>query len=238
MLRWATTSLRLRFLTCQIGLVIVLNSESNCAWYELSQCMWNRFWAYNRHLTNANYYVPFHTFKNLSKENLTKNKLPKNIPKSSPGPGKDHITFFPKKHLPRDVTLCCPHLPLCTPTLFPLPPVSQSSDLHVCLPPPPSPPSNHLCCPPWQAVSLTPHLLMVSLFYSLPFSLRRRGEAGRIIQARRWVERDREPAAPISPTSAPSTHSFHKSTLGHLVLLPPLHPHTPYYWEVRNTLFF
>ena len=169
MLRWATTSLRLRFLTCQIGLVIVLNLESNCAWYELSQCMWNRFWAYNRHLTNANYYVPFHTFKKLSKENLTKNKLPKNIPKSSPGPGKDHITFFPKKHLPRDVTLCCPHLPLCTPTLFPLPPVSQSSDLHVCLPPPPSPPSNHLCCPPWQAVSLTPHLLMSSLFYSSTF---------------------------------------------------------------------
>ena len=206
-LRWATTPLRLRFLTCQMGLVIVLNSESNCAWYELSQCTWNRFWAYNRHLTNGNYYVPFHTFKKLSKGNLTKNKLPKNIPKSSPGPGKDHITFFPKKHLPPGCyPLLSPPAPLHTHTV-PLPPVSQSSDLHICLPPPPSPPSNHLCCPPWQAVSLTPHLLTSSLFYSSTF----------ISHAKKGGSRDdhtRQEAlgtgwnAPLPPGATPSTHTL------------------------------
>ena len=137
--------------------------------------------------------------------------------------------LLPKEHLSLGY-----HHPVSPPATLhtqadpPSPSFSELRYAHLLLSPP-SPPSRHLCCPPQQAVSLTPHLLVVSLFYSLPFSLGRRGEAARIMQARRWVERDREPAAPITPTSAPSTHSFHKSTLGHLVLLPPLHPHTPCY---------
>ena len=177
MLRWATTSLRLRVLTWQMGLVIVLNSESNCAWYELSQCLWNGSWAYNRHLTNGNYYAPFHTLRKFSKGNLTKNKLPKNIPKPSPGPGKD-ITFFPRSTCGGCYPPVSPPAPLHTHAESPSPSFSELRSPR--LPPTTSIPTLQSSVLPTLTSCLPntspTHVFIISFLY-LCFSCRGRREA-------------------------------------------------------------
>ena len=208
-LRWATTSLRPRVLTCQMGLVIVLNSESNCAWYELSQCLWNGSWAYNRHLTNGNYYAPFHTLKKFSEGNLTKNKLPKNTPKPSPGPGKD-ITFFPRSTCGGCYPPVSPPAPLHTHAESPSPTFSELRSPR--LPPTTSIPTLQSSVLPTLTSCLPntspTHVFIISFLY-LCFSRRGRREAlgtgwkaalpPAATPAARWP-----PDAPFSPQ--PSSH--------------------------------
>lgn len=138
-------------------------------------------------------------------------------------PGTGYIAF--PRHFVLGYHHQCP-LQLCTPRLTPITQFLRLRYAHLLLLPP-SPPSRHFVLP--TLASCLPNTSPTHGFIILfpTFFTQKRGRSSENHASQEMGERDGGQL--LTPLPAPSTHSFHKSTLGHLVLLPSFthtHPAT------------